>query len=157
MLDNPMTKKMLKDHVKTARKEMHKPVHKMNKADLIEEYRKYRSTQDVMAPAVSSVSTTAKLARKMHDIGSMKPIKAHMDSSSDEEEHVPKKDVRLKKFPFIERKKAEEHHEALSKKATPPSSKKAPSAYNLFMKKHREAGHSMTEIASLWKKHKDSK
>jgi hypothetical protein len=154
MFDAPMTKKMLGNHVREARKESHKPVSKMNKADLIEEYRKYKSVQDVMAPAVNDDSMTAKLARKMHDVGSMKPIKSHMDSSSDEEDHAPKRTGSLKKFPFLERKKAEEKHEPVSKKASPTPSKKAPSAYNVFMAKHRKMGHSMTEIAELWKKTK---
>jgi hypothetical protein len=164
MLDAPMTKKMLGQHVREARKETHKPVSKMNKADLIEEYRKYRSTEDVMSPAISSVSQTAKLAYKMGDVGSMKPIKQHMDSSSDEDEPVAKKAVHKKKFPFIEKKKAEERHmkaepehkSAPSKKAEPErkTEKKAPSAYNMFMAKHRKMGHSMADIAELWKKQK---
>jgi hypothetical protein len=154
MLDAPMTKKMLGHHVREARKEHHKAVSKMNKADLIEEYRKYRSTEDVMAPAVSSVSPTAKLAYKMHDVGSMKPIKAHMDSSSDEEEHHSKKPVHKKKFPFIEKKKAEEHHKKAEPEHKSAPAKKSPSPYNMFMAKHRKMGHSMSEIAELWKKQK---
>ena len=155
MLDMPMTKKMLKDHVKTARKEKHKPVSKMSKADLMNEFQMYKSPENIMAPAVKSSSMTAQLARKMKDVG--KAPKMQMDSSSDEEEPVKPK----KKFPFISKKapehekKVTEHHKSSGKVAEPAKpGKKAPSAYNQFMAKHRKMGHSMAEVASLWKKHK---
>jgi hypothetical protein len=154
MLDMPMTKKMLKNEVKTARKEKHKPVSKMSKADLMNEFQMYKSPENIMAPAVKSSSMTAQLARKMKDVG--KAPKMQMDSSSDEEEPVKPK----KKFPFISKmvpdeKKVDEPRKSASKVAEPAKpGKKAPSPYNQFMAKHCKMGHSMAEVASLWKKHK---
>ena len=150
MLDMPMTKKMLKDHVKTARKEKHKPVSKMSKADLMNEFQLYKSSENIMAPAVKSSSMTGQLARKMKDVGRVP--KMQMESSSDEEEPVKPK----KKFPFASKKAPEPEPKKASKKVSEPVApgKKAPSAYNQFMAKHRKMGHSMAEVASLWKKHK---
>jgi len=156
MLDMPMTKKMLKDHVKTVRKEKNKPVSKMSKADLMNEFQLYKSSENIMAPAVKSSSMTAQLARKMKDVG--KAPKMQMESSSDEEEPVKPK----KKFPFASKKAPEPEPKKASKKVAEPAKtekpgkpeKKKPSAYNQFMAKHRKMGHSMAEVASLWKKHK---
>jgi len=125
-----MSKAYLSEYVRNSRKEHHKPVSKMSKADLMKEYEKYRNPHDVMAPATKSTSMTGKLIRSMK----------HLEKV----EHEPRAEH---KAPEKKATKTVHHEKAVAVEKP----KKAMSPYNQYVSKHRKMGHTMSQIAEMWK------
>lgn len=147
----PMTKAYLQEHVRNSRKESMRPVSKMSKADLLKEYEKFKSPLDVGPPAVKETSMTGRLIRKMKHLEKVshhesEPMVEHKHKSTTKGE--PRKTARK----AYEDMPVEHHKAPTSGSAAAP--KKAMSPYNAFMSKHRKAGHSMAEIAEMWRSHK---
>ena len=169
--------KMSKAALKAMIKEHRKPLGKMSKADMVMECMKYRSPEDVMAPAIKETSMNAKIAEEVHAVGSEKPKQAKATKApvhhKKEDDTVPGQTA-LRMYQEHGHAEKAEHHgtkkgmaRKTARKAFEPEAPKEEhamskggkkmTAYQAFVSKHRKMGHSMAEVAAMYKKEKGEK